>query len=293
MTSADSAAVTSAKTKWPKTPTPLSGEQRAAHDDFMKRWHEILPRRYASIERFNHSFPVRYSRPGFHRTLEVGAGLGEHLCHERLSPEQESAYSVVELRPNMAERLRARHQHISVIVGDCQNRLAFPDGHFDRYLAIHVFEHLPNLPACVEEAWRLLDKHRGQLLVVIPCEGGLAYALARRASAQPIFERTYRMPYRPFVEHEHLNQPHEILAELETYFTIDVRRFFPIPLLSLVTVNLCLGLALRPRPKPLAHTPWEPPVPDTAETTDALRDLRGEPAPSRFARQTRDPSGPG
>ena len=96
-----------------------------------------------------------------------------------------------------------------MIVGDCQERLPFPDGHFDRYLAIHVLKHLPNLPACLEEAWRLLDKRRGQMLVVIPCEGGLAYSLARRASAQPIFERRYRMPYRPFVENEHLNQPHE------------------------------------------------------------------------------------
>jgi len=242
--------VISTASKWPKTPTPLTREQRAAHDDFMKRWHEILPRRYESIERFNHLFPVRYSRAGFRRTIEVGAGLGEHLRHERLSPEQESSYSVVELRANMAERIRARHRHISVIVGDCQDRQPFPDGHFDRYLAIHVFEHLPNLPACVAESWRLLDKRRGQLLVVIPCEGGLAYSLARRLSAQPIFERTYRMPYRAFVEHEHLNQPYEILAELRPYFSLEVQRFFPLPLLSSVSLNLCLGLALRPRPNP-------------------------------------------
>jgi SAM-dependent methyltransferase len=236
--------------KWPKTPTPLTHEQRVAHDSFMKQWHEILPRRYGSIERFNHSFPVRNSRAGFHRTIEVGAGLGEHLCHEHLSPVQESAYTAVELRPNMAERLRARHRHINAIVGDCQERLPFPDGHFDRYLAIHVLEHLPNLPACVEEAWRLLDKRRGQLLVVIPCEGGLAYSLARRASAQPIFERTYQMPYRPFVEHEHLNRPHEVLAELQPYFSAEARRFFPLPHTPIVSLNLCLGLALRPRSTP-------------------------------------------
>jgi SAM-dependent methyltransferase len=242
----------STSSKWPKTPSSLSREQQLAHDDFMKRWHEVLPRRYASIERFNHLFPVRFSRSGFRRTIEVGAGLGEHLCHERLSAEQESAYSVVELRTNMAARLRARHPQISVIIGDCQDRLPFPDGHFDRYLAIHVLEHLPNLPACVEEAWRLLDKRRGQLLVVIPCEGGLAYSLARRASAQPMFERTYRMPYRPFVEHEHLNRPHEILTELDPYFTLEARRFFPLPLLSVVPLNLCLGLALRPRSTPAA-----------------------------------------
>jgi SAM-dependent methyltransferase len=232
---------------WPKTPPPLTREQLAIHDDFMKRWHQVLPR-YRLLERFNHSFPVRNSHAGFHRTIEVGAGLGGHLDHERLSPEQQSSYTVVELRENMAERIRDRHPEISVIVGDCQDRLPFPDGSVDRYLAIHVLEHLPNLPACIREAWRLLDKGRGQLLAVIPCEGGLAYSLARRVSAQPIFERTYGVPYRCFVEHEHLNRPHEILAELDRYFSLEARRFFPLPLLPIVSVNLCLGLALRPRP---------------------------------------------
>ena len=234
--------------RWPKVPPPLTGPQRAAHDDFMERWHEILPQRHGSVERFNHSFPVRQSHAGFHRTIEVGAGLGEHLCHERLTPEQRAAYTVVELRASMAERIRVRHPHVSVIVGDCQDRLPLPDGHFDRYVAIHVLEHLPDLPACVREAWRLLDKRRGQLLVVIPCEGGLAYSLARRVSAQPIFERTYGMSYRPYVEHEHLNRPHEILAELDRCFTLEVRRLFPLPLVPSVSLNLCLGLALRPRP---------------------------------------------
>jgi len=240
----------STASKWPKTPPPLTSEQQTAHDSFMKQWHEILPRRYALVERFNHLFPVHNSHPGFHRTIEVGAGLGEHLRYERLSPEQESTYNVVELRSNMAEHLHATHPHISVTVGDCQSCLPFPDGHFDRYVAVHVFEHLPNLPACVREAWRLLDKRRGQLLIVIPCEGGLAYYLARRISAQRNFERTYGMPYRPYVEHEHLNRPHEILAELDSHFSIETRRFFPLPFLPMVSVNLCLGLALLPRLQP-------------------------------------------
>lgn len=238
--------------RWPKTPPPLTGEQQAAHDSFMKQWHEILPQRYGVVEKFNHLFPVQNTRPGFHRTIEVGAGLGEHLRYERLSPEQESSYNAVELRTNMAERLRAKHPHISVIVGDCQDRLPFPDGHFDRYVAIHVLEHLPNLPACLEEAWRLLDKSRGQLLAVIPCEGGLAYHLARRISAQRDFERTYGMSYRPYVEHEHLNRPHEILAELDPYFSIETRRYFPLRFIPAVSANLCLGLALVPRQRPRA-----------------------------------------
>jgi ubiquinone/menaquinone biosynthesis C-methylase UbiE len=240
--------------KWPKVRPSLTSEQQAANDAFMKQWHETLPRSHKTLERFNHSFPVRSSRSGFRRTIEVGAGLGEHLVHERLSPEQEAAYNVVELRENMADQIRARHPHISVIVGDCQERLPFPDAHFDRYLAIHVLEHLPNLPACIAQAWRLLDKRRGQLLVVIPCEGGRAYSLARRVSAQRLFERTYRMEYGPIVAYEHLNRPHEILEELEPFFTVESRRFFPVAPLPIVSANLCVGLALRPRATPLGGT---------------------------------------
>lgn len=233
--------------EWPKTLAPLPGEQQAVYDDFMKRWHEILPQRYGAIERFNHSFAVNCSRAGFTRTIEVGAGLGEHMRYERLSPAQERDYCAVELRENMAERIRARYPQIQVITGDCQDRLPFADGHFDRYLAIHVLEHLPNLPACVREAWRLLDRRHGQLLVVIPCEGGRAYSCARRVSAQRIFERTYDMPYGPFIAREHLNRPRAILAELDPYFVLERRRFFPFPFLPRTSANLCIGLALRPR----------------------------------------------
>jgi SAM-dependent methyltransferase len=239
--------------KWPKVLPPLSRHQQIAGDEFMQRWHEILPRsrRYRRIEHFNHGFPVRYTTPGFATTIEIGAGLGEHLHYERLSAEQERGYCAVELRENMAEQLRLNHPGVDVIVGDCQVRLPFPDGHFDRYLAVHVLEHLPNLPACVSEAWRLLKKETGQLLVVIPCEGGFAYSLARRVSAQRIFERTYHMPYRPLIEREHLNRPHEISAELDSHFVVERRSYFPFAALPATAVNLCMGLSLRPRPVPL------------------------------------------
>jgi SAM-dependent methyltransferase len=244
--------VTSGTEKWPKVLPPLSPEEKVVYDDFMRRWHEILPRRYGVVERFNHTFPVKHSRPGFRRTLEIGAGLGEHLHHERLTGEQERNYYAVELRENMAARIRQVHPSVHAITGDCQGRLDFPEGYFDRYLAVHVLEHLPNLPACVAEAWRLLEKRRGQLLAVIPCEGGTAYSLARRISAQRIFERTYKMPYGPFISREHINSPAEILAELDPYFEPDRRRFFPLPFLPSIQLNLCIGLVMTPRAAPLA-----------------------------------------
>jgi ubiquinone/menaquinone biosynthesis C-methylase UbiE len=124
--------------------------------------------------------------------------------------------------------------------------LDFPDGCFDRIVAIHVLEHLPNLPGAIREAHRLCNKERGVFQVVIPCEGSLAYTFSRRLSAQRIFEKRYKRSYRWFIEREHINLPGEIAEELSPYFSIQRRSFFPVPL-PLVFCNLCIAMNLRPR----------------------------------------------
>ena len=94
---------------------------------------------------------------------------------------------------------------------------------------------------------RLLNKQTGVFSVVIPCEGGLAYSLARRISARRIFEKRYPGEvYEFYISREHINRPHEILEELDRYFTIEHQAFFPL-VVPIVTVNLCIGLTLRPR----------------------------------------------
>jgi len=231
--------------KWPKTFPPLTPEQEAIRDDFMRHWHEVLPRRFGAIDRFGHDYVVRSAPAGFARTLEIGAGLGEHLEYERLDAAQRAAYVALELRPPMASEIARRHPGVRTLVGDCQARLDFPDGHFDRVVAVHVLEHLPDLPAAIREVHRLCDRRRGAFQVVIPCEGGLSYSLARRVSAQRIFERRYRQPYRWFIEREHLSRPAEILEELRPLFEVAHRSFFPLPVPS-IALNLCIGLTLRP-----------------------------------------------
>jgi SAM-dependent methyltransferase len=232
---------------WPKTIPPLTPEQRAISDDFMRYWHEVLPRRYGVVESFNHGYPVRHAPAGFARTLEIGAGLGTHLEYERLTPEQEREYVALDLRQNMAERLHERYPRVQTLVADCQKPLNYPGGHFDRILAIHVLEHLPNLPAAVRELRRLCDPRRGVFSVVIPCEGGLAYSLARKISAQRFFERRYKQSYRWFIEREHINRPIEVFRELAREFTTVHIAWFPLRVPS-VHMNLCVGMTLRPRP---------------------------------------------
>lgn len=233
--------------KWPKRLPPLTTEQQAIANDFMHYWHEVLPKKYSAVDRFGHQYVVRNAPSEFVRTLEIGAGIGEHLAYEQLSPEQTRSYYGVDIRPNMLETLQQNYPGVQALVADCQQRMPFPDGHFDRAIAIHVLEHLPDLPAAVRELRRVVDPQRGVLQVVIPCEGSPAYSVARKISAQRIFEKRYKQPYDWFISREHVNVPREILEELAPYFSISGRRYFPLRV-PLEACNLVIGFTARPKP---------------------------------------------
>jgi SAM-dependent methyltransferase len=241
-----------ARNKWPKTFPPLNLEQKHISDDYVAYWHTVLPSRYSIIDKFNHTYPVQYAPIGFANTLEIGAGLGEHLKYELLTSEQRKNYFCLDLRSNMVEIIHQTFPDVQAIVHDCQQPLVmFTDGYFDRVLAIHVLEHLPNLPAAIREVYRLIDKKNGVFSVVIPCEGGLAYGIARRISAQRIFEKRYKQPYKWFIEREHINLANEIVEEFHPYFQTVHRTFFPFPFIPIQTLNLVIGITLNPRPAPL------------------------------------------
>ncbi len=242
-----SAALETTRRKWPKVLPVLTPDQKRINDDFVKHWHEVLPRRFGIVDDFNHNFPVRNSLPGFKSTLEIGAGLGEHLKYEKLTPLQEENYYCNEFRENMAAEIRRRFPRVKTIVADCQQRLDFPDHHFDRIIAVHVLEHLPNLPDCLREVHRLANKSNSRFLVVIPTEGSPAYSLARKISAERLYKKRYGGSYKWFYSREHINQPNEIMEELVPYFTVESRQLFPLALLPWTFCNLCIGLVLRPR----------------------------------------------
>jgi SAM-dependent methyltransferase len=234
---------------WPKQLPELDPEQLAIKDDFMRYWHEQLASKnwsFKMLENFNHGYSVRNAPTGFERTLEIGAGLGEHLVYEKLTDEQSRNYVALEIRANMIEKIRERFPDITAHQGDCQGRLDFEDGYFDRIIAIHVLEHLPDLSATVREMYRVCDKQRGTLSIVIPCEGGLAYGFARRISAQRLFEKRYKQSYDWFIESEHISIPDEIIKEVSRYFEPVHRQFFPL-LVPITDMNLVIGLTFKPR----------------------------------------------
>ena len=229
--------------QWPKQTPVLTDAQKRAREDFMHHWHTVLPNKYGRIERFNHqgafTEPIK---PGT-RTLEIGAGLGAHIAFEDLS---QQTYVANELRAEMARDIKVRFPQVEVLVGDVQAGLPCDSASFDRALAVHVLEHLPNLPLALAEIRRVL-KPDGFFQVVIPCEGSLAYTLARNISARRIFEKRNRMSYDFVVESEHVNLANEIIFALKKEFMIETKRFFPLRFVPLQACNLVLSLLCRPR----------------------------------------------
>ncbi len=230
-----------AQTKlWPKQRPTLTDEQQSIMNDWYAFWLPTLASRYGAVSRFNHEYAAKSAAPG-QRTLEIGAGTGEHLVHEPAC----SDYYALELREELAETLRQRFPAARTIIGDCQQRIDVKDYFFDRVLAIHVLEHLPDLPSALDEVVRVL-KPGGIFSVLIPCEGGFGYKIGREFTSKRMFEARYHTDYEWMITYDHINKANEILELLNARFEKRDQTFFPLRIPS-VDLNLTIGLTLTPR----------------------------------------------
>ena len=233
------------RNNFPKNIPELNSEDQKIHDDFVKSWlRELNKKQYNLIENFNHQYSVKYLLKNNFRnninTLELGCGIGSHLNYEDLTSQN---YHVVDIRENVLKEVKKKNKNINILQSDVQKKMPFDDGYFDRINAIHILEHLNNLPSCIDEVYRLL-KNDGIFQVVIPCDPGFFYKICRNISAKRIFEKKYKRNYDTFIKREHINTPNEILGIInESFENIDTNYFpFKIPVINL---NLCIGLTFK------------------------------------------------
>jgi ubiquinone/menaquinone biosynthesis C-methylase UbiE len=160
---------------WPKKVPELTEPQKAIKNDWVEYWLNTYGKKFGFVERFNHSYAANIGFFPHCKTLEIGAGLGDHLKYENVNLQE---YTAVEIVPEYAKIIEEKYSRIRIINEDCQKRMPFDNNYFDRILAIHVLEHLPDLPRALDEFTRLLNKN-GKFIAVIPCEGGYIYSLSR------------------------------------------------------------------------------------------------------------------
>lgn len=225
---------------WPKILPVLTPEEQKIRSDFMKTWLSIYPQKYSLMEKFNHQSLSRGQiLPQGCKTLEIGAGIGEHIRYEDLSKQE---YHTLEVREDFTNQIKKEFPNINAICGDIQTGINFPNNYFDRIIAVHVLEHLPNLPAALKEIKRLL-KPSGVCEFVLPCEGSLAYSFAREISAKRLFKKIYPgISYDVYIKSEHINTYYEVIKEIKNErFNINHMVFFPLPI-PFIFCNLAVGL---------------------------------------------------
>ncbi len=146
----------------------------------------------------------------------------------------------------MAKKISIKYPAVNVVIGDAQN-LPFKSDYFDRVLAIHVLEHLPDLPSAIQEVNRVMKKNvNAQFCALIPVEGSFAYSFARNISARRIFEKRFKQSYDWVIKSEHINLPDEIFIELKKFFNFRKVKYFPFNV-PFKAINLCIGLIMLPK----------------------------------------------
>ena len=194
------------------------------------------------MESFNHNYSVDQLKKLNKKkinTLELGAGLGTQIEYEDLSFQN---YYCTEIRTNIYNALKKKYPNVNVVQCDIQKKMPFEDNFFDRVNVIHVLEHLPNLPSCIEEVYRCLKKG-GIFQIVMPCDPGFLYKMCRKVSSERLMRKHFNVDYDWFINREHINSPDEILYFVNKKFKPLNKKFFPF-LIPSVNLNICIGLTV-------------------------------------------------
>lgn len=152
----------------------------------------------------------------FPQVLEVGAGTGEHIGSVLHGFDE---YWMTDITAPMLERIDAgnpQRRGKIIVKSEDATRLSFADHSFDRLIAAHVLEHLPD-PHRVLREWVRVVRPGGVISLVLPCDPGLAWRLGRSLGPRRRFTRA-GIDYDYWMAREHINPINNLAALLKYYF---------------------------------------------------------------------------
>jgi ubiquinone/menaquinone biosynthesis C-methylase UbiE len=170
---------------------------------FMRRSHDWCERRFDAASHFG-------------RVLEIGAGSGAHL---RAVRHRWDEYWLTDSNPALLAQIApgiAPPGGKVIVRREDATRLSFPDRCFDRLIATHVLEHLPE-PHRVLREWARVVRPGGIISVVLPCDPGLAWRWGRHLGPRRTFIRA-GIDYDYWMAREHINPIGNLVRFLRHYF---------------------------------------------------------------------------
>lgn len=183
--------------------TNNAGETLAG--SFLQKSHQILESFFKSDELFDN-------------VLEVGAGSGHHFPYVKhafkryvMTDGNEQMLGIARMKYSsqlLAESLRVEKQDATA--------LSYPDGSFDRLIATHVLEHLPN-PVNVLQEWNRVVKPDGVISIVLPCDPGLMWRFGRHLGPRRNAKK-FGISYDYLQAAEHINSIYNLVVFIRHHF---------------------------------------------------------------------------
>jgi phosphatidylethanolamine/phosphatidyl-N-methylethanolamine N-methyltransferase len=195
------------------------------HDEYLSRWSEIYERANyqaglsAYFLRKSHAWSERPFSEHVHfpKVLEVGAGTGIHLSFVRHTFDEYwmTDVNIPFLERALASDVRRTRGKVCVDRQDAA-ALTYPENTFDRLIATHILEHLPQPHDALRE-WVRVVKPGGCLSLVLPCDPGVAWRVGRAIGSRGKFIEA-GIDYDYWMAREHVNPINNLVAFVKHYF---------------------------------------------------------------------------
>lgn len=160
----------------------------------------------------------------FSKVLEIGAGTGDHIAFVKHTYDE---YFATDFNKEAVRIGSQNHQGSGKIHFEVQDALVlqYPDSHFDRLISIYTLEHLPQPHVALSE-WKRVLKKGGQIDIVIPTEGGIAWNLGRHLTTRRQYKKLgFDLDY--IIAREHINACYRLVAIIRHYFKLERESWFP------------------------------------------------------------------
>ncbi len=160
--------------------------------------------------------------------LEVGAGSGHHYSYV---DGKEKLYVMTDGSDAMLRVANERHLD-RVATGRLRiekqdaTRLGYPDHSFDRLIATHVLEHIPN-PVAVLQEWNRVVKPGGLLSIVLPCDPGMLWRFGRYLGPRRNAHKL-NLPYDYIQAADHVNSIYNLTTFIRYHFEVASQLWYPL-----------------------------------------------------------------